>query len=175
MAEDPILAELLLKYEEEISAADEVLCNNSKYRDDSEIEQLVADLYYQYGLEMWGDEYDIVLGGGFIRTRSPYNLYAGEIRFADVYSVLPFDNQIVLCSISGRDLKNKFINTTNTDYYISGENLSSLTINDNATYYIVVDTYTSSYSYNNLTVVERGEEGLYARNLFADYIKKYWN
>ena len=175
VSEDLILSELLLKYEDEISAADEVLCYNSKYRDDSEIEQLVADLYYQYGVERWGSRYNIVLGGGFIRTRSPYNLYAGEITYSDVYSVLPFDNQLVLCSISGKDLKNKFINTTNEDYYISGDNLSSLNIVDTATYYIVTDTYTSSYSYNNLTEVARYDEGVFARDLVAEYIKKYWS
>ena len=173
LADDPIVAELLLKYDEQISAADEVLGTNSKYLDDSEVEQIVANLYYQAGVEVWGDKYNITLGGGFIRTRNPYNLNAGSVLYSDVYSLLPFDNDLVLCSISGADLLSKFINTTNSDYYIAaGVDINTLknSISSGKTYYIVVDTYTSSYTYNNLTEVAR-ISGLYARDLFAEYVR----
>ena len=115
---------------------------------------------------------DIILGGGFIRTRNPYNLKAGQITYSDIYSLLPFDNELVLCSISGRDLKRKFINTNNSDYYICYGDNDISSINDNATYYVVVDTYTSSYVYNNLTEVARFGPGVYARDLFAEYVKE---
>ncbi len=171
MAQDPLIDELLTKYKDMIDGAYEVLGTNSRYLDDSAVEQIVADLYYEYGVEKWGDEYDIILGGGFIRTRNPYNLKRGEITYSDIYSLLPFDNELVLCSISGRDLKRKFINTNNSDYYICyGDNDISF-IDDNATYYVVVDTYTSSYVYNNLTEVARYGSGVYARDLFAEYVK----
>ena len=170
-AEDPIIASLLDKYADMINAAYEVLGNNKQYRDDEIVEQMVAQLYYEYGVAKWGDKYDITLGGGFIRTRTPYNLYAGEVTYADVYSLLPFDNELVLCSVKGSDLKKKFINTSNTDYYVYGDfNVNS--IKDNQIYYIVTDTYTSTYSYNNLTEIERVTDGVYARDLVADFIRK---
>jgi 2',3'-cyclic-nucleotide 2'-phosphodiesterase (5'-nucleotidase family) len=171
-AEDPILAQLLLKYADQLDGAYDVLGYNSQYRDDTDIEQLVADLYYQYGVEKWGDKYDIILGGGFLKTRSPYNLYKGDITYSDIYSVLPFDNEIVLCSIKGSDLKKKFINSTNSDYYIGYGNNNLSSIKDNQTYYIVTDTYTSTYSYNNLTEIERSTDGVFARDLVADFVCK---
>ena len=170
-ADDPIIEALLLKYADMIEAANEVLGNNKQYRDDEVVEQKVAELYYEYGVAKWGDKYDIVLGGGFIRTRSPYNLYAGEVTYSDVYSLLPFDNELVLCSVKGSDLKKKFINTSNSDYFIYG-NYNVNNIKDNQIYYIVTDTYTSTYSYNNLTEIERSTDGLYARDLVADFIRK---
>ena len=170
-AEDPILDELLEKYADVIDGAYDVLGTNSRYRDDSEVEQLVADLYYQYAIERWGDEYDIVLAGGFIRTRAPYNLYAGDVTYSDIYSLLPFDNELVLCSIKGSDLKRKFINTTNSDYYISYGDYNLSSISDSKTYYVVVDTYTSTYSSNRLTEVELSGENMYARDLMAEFIK----
>jgi len=44
-------------------------------------------------------------------------------------------------------------------------------ISDSATYYIVVDSYNSSYAYNQLTEVARLDEYYFARDLFADYIR----
>jgi 2',3'-cyclic-nucleotide 2'-phosphodiesterase (5'-nucleotidase family) len=172
LADDELVDRLLEEYAEDISGAYEVLGNNRKYRDDSEVEQLVADLYYEFGVSEWGDKYDIVLGGGFIRTRNPYNLYAGETTYSDIYSLLPFDNALVLCSIKGSDLKSKFINTSNSDYYICYGDYDISSIKDNATYYIVTDTYTSTYAPNRLTEVARAADGIYARDLVADFIKK---
>ena len=172
--DDPIVDELLEKYADLIAPANEVLGTIGRYVDDSEVEQIVANLYYEFGLERWGDEYDIVLGGGFLRTRSPYNLYSGTLTYADVYSILPFDNDIVLCAISGRDLYYKFITTDNSDYYVcTGGDIDALidSIDMNKTYYIVTDTYTSTYSYNNCTEVARCTDRIFARDLLAEYIK----
>ena len=169
----PIVTELLNDYSEVIAKATEKLGYNRSYRDDSVLEELVAKLYYEFGIEEWGDEYTVTLGGGFLRTRSPYNLKAGDVYYADVYSLFTFNNDIVLCSISGKDLLDKFINTNNDDYYVAaGVNIDTLkaSIDQNKTYYIVVDSYTSSYRYNNLTEVAR-ISGLYARDLFAEYVK----
>ena len=170
-ADDPIIDELLLKYQDQISDAYEVLGTNKQYRDDEVVEQMVAQLYYEYGVAKWGSKYDIVLGGGFIRTRTPYNLYAGEVTYSDVYSLLPFDNELVLCSIKGSDLKSRFINSSSSDYFVYG-NYSISDIKDNQIYYVVTDTYTSTYSYNRLTEIERATDGVYARDLVADFIRK---
>ena len=78
----------------------------------------------------------------------------------------------MLCSIKGSDLKRKFINSTNSDYYISYGNYNLSSISDSKTYYIVTDTYTSTYSSNRLTEIELSGENMYARDLVADFVKK---
>lgn len=170
---DPIVDELLLKYADQIAKADELLCVLPSRLSSGVICQLVADLYVKAGEEQWGEEYDMVLGGGFLKVRNPYNLSAGEVRYRDLQAILPFDNEIVLCSISGAKLLSQFINTTNSDYFISMSAYGkSISIDPNATYYIVVDTYTSTYRYNGLTEVARYQLGVYARDLLAEYLKE---
>ena len=174
LEDHPIVDELLQKYADQVDAGKLVLGQNSRLRNSTEIKNLVADLYYAAGIERWGDKYDIALGGGFISVRSPYDLAAGEVKYSDLNSLLPFDNQLVLCSIKGRDLKNKFFETNNSNYYIAyGDYGASIrnNIDYNATYYIITDTYCSSYAYNNLTVVDYYDAGVYARDLIADYVR----
>ena len=68
----------------------------------------------------------------------------------------------------------KFINTTNTNYYISLSSYGNSIKNNivsSATYYIIVDTYTSNYAYNNLTEIARYTPNVYARDLVAEYVK----
>ncbi len=173
-AEHPMVDTLLEKYQSQISKAYESICKLDKTFYSKEILTICAELYYNAGLEMWGDEYDIVLGGGFMSARSPYELNRGDVDYADIYSILPFDNQLVLCSIKGRDLV-KFANKTPEQrYYIfTGEYGTSVlnSIDESATYYVVTDTYSSTYRYNNLTEVARYTPNVYARDLFAEYLK----
>ena len=162
------------KYAEQLAQGDAILGINAKTRYSDQIKQKVADLYLAYGLERWGEQYDLVLGGGFISTRSPYDLAAGEVQYADLQMLLPFDNQIVLCSIKGSDLLSKFINTNNSNYYITlsdfGKEMQG-SIDRNATYYIVTDSYCSSYAPNRLTVIDTYDADTFARDLIAQYIK----
>ena len=168
LPDDPIVDELLEKYADQVSIANKVLGYNSRYRSSSALSQLVADCYYRFGLEQWGDRYDIVLGGGYLTTRSPNSLSAGQVTYGDLQSIFPFDNVLTLCSIKGSDLLKKFINTSNSSYYICTGNYG--TIDRNATYYIVTDSYTAYYGPNKLTVIEEFAPGTYARDLLADYI-----
>lgn len=173
LPDDPIVETLMEKYKEQVSAGDAVLGYNDSYRSGDYLRQLVADLYAKVGEEAFPD-YDIVLGGGFLSVRSPYNLAAGEITYSQLQMIMPFDNTLVLCSVKGSDLKKKFINTSNDNYFVGytdyGRSVSSK-IDNNATYYIIVDTYTSTYGPNKLTEIARYKEGVYARDLLADYIR----
>ncbi len=162
------------KYSDIIAKAYEVLGTVSSKQSSSTLADIVAELYLEVGLERWGKEYNIVLGGGYIKTRSPYDLAAGEVVYADVLSLLPFDNQLVLCSISGSDLSSRFVNTTNTNYhnyYSDYGNSIKNNISSYSTYYVIVDTYTAFYSYNNLTIVDYYDDGVYARDLVSAEIK----
>lgn len=173
MADDPVVDQLLDKYADDIEGANRMLGYNGRYRSSSALRQLVADCYYEAGVERWGDKYDIALGGGFITIRSPYDLDPGEVTYGMVQMLLPFDNDLVLCSVQGRYLKSQFFFTDNDRYGISyGDYGASIknNIDPNATYYVVVDTYTSSYKPNNLTVVDTYTPGVYARDLLAEFI-----
>ena len=159
------------KYADEIGNAYGTLGYNAQKRNSTYMSQLVADLYLQAGLEKWGDEYDIVLGGGKINCRSPYNLYQGDVCYADLMSLFPFDNNIVLCSIKGYYLKSRYLK--NDSYYISLSDFgieNKDNIDDNATYYVIVDSYGVDYTWNNLTVVDvLDPDGIYAVDLLAKY------
>lgn len=173
-ADDPIVETLLEKYDDQISSAYEVLGHNKTHRRSDFLQQLVADLYYELGVQLWGGEYDIVLGGGYMSVRSPYELSAGDVTYADLQSIFPFDNQITLCAVQGRDLKYRFLETDHEKYFIHcgdyGESIRRQ-VDEDATYYIVVDTYTAYYAPNNLTVVETYDPDIFARDLLADYVK----
>ncbi len=170
---DPIVNNLLSKYGDVLAKGDEVLGINPSKISSDDLSDLVAKVYYEKGEETWGDEYDIVLGGGFISPRSPYNLYAGEVKYSDLYSLFPFDNAIVLCSIKGSDLKNRFF-ADRDDYHIyCGDYGNSIknSIDNNKTYYIITDTYSSLYAPNKLTVIKTYDNLTFARDLLAEYIK----
>lgn len=170
-----LFEQLLAKYAEIIEKAEEVLGQNDAYMSGDALRQLVAQLYFEVGQERWGDQYNIVLGGGYLSVRDPGYLHAGEIIYADLVSLLPFDNPIVLCSVKGKELKSKFLETTNGNYFIFcgeyGESIKNQIV-DTATYYVIVDSYTSQYAPNKLTEVARLDETTFARDLVAAYIKE---
>ena len=173
MEKDATVEELLEKYSEQIAPAMKILGSNGQYRNKDSICQLVADLYCAKGVEKWADRYDIVLGGGYMSCRSPGYLPAGEVSYSQLQSLLPFDNQITLCSIQGRDLIDKFLETDHYAYYIKtteyGESIRS-SIDPGATYYVVTDSYSAYYSYNNMTVIDVYAEDIFARDLVAEHI-----
>lgn len=175
MEDDPIVEELMVKYEDQVSVATRLLGTNAAYRGSGELAQLVAQTYYEKGLELWGDEYDIVLGGGFITVRSPYHLPEGEVTYGDLQTIFPFDNYLVLCSIQGRDLQERFFETDNDRYYIAygeyGEQVRR-NIDPNGTYYVIVDSYSSIYGPNKLTEIARYEEKVFARDLLAEFVEE---
>ena len=173
LSPDPIVSTLMQKYVDEIAKANELLGVLPSYLNSSVIRQLVADLYLKAGGARWGEEYELVLGGGFITVRNPYDLEAGEVLYRDLQAILPFDNELVLCSVPGHKLLSQFIESSNSNYFISlSEYGKSITIDPNKTYYIIVDTYTSTYKYNGLTEIARYDANVYARDLLAAYIKE---
>ena len=174
LSDDPIVDELLEKYDEQISIASRPVGNNPSYMSGMDIKQLVADLYLEAGLKAWSDDYDIVLGGGYISVRSPGYLSAGTVIYGDLMDILPFDNAVVLCSISGRNLLDRFINSDNANYFLAYSSYGSSVvdnINPNATYYIITDSYSLDYAANGLTFIDKYENGnVYARDLVAEYL-----
>ena len=166
---DPIVEQIFDKYFPDENPYTTVLGASRTKRWSNDICDLVAELYYNKGKEVWGKQYNIVLGGGYLKTRSPYNIAAGNITYATLFSVLPFDNEIVLGSISGYYLKSQFLG--GKDNYHVYTDLTESQIEDNKQYYIVVDSYSSTYYYNHITEVKRLDHETYARDLLAEYVK----
>ncbi len=170
---DTIVDILMDKYSEESELLSSAVGTNSRQRYSNELKDLVAQRYASLAGERWG-EYDIVLGGGFISCRSPGRLDAGEVSYAELYMLFPFDNRLALCSCTGEDLLDNYINTSNKNYFVSytdyGESVRN-TIDANKTYYIITDSYNYTYAPNNLTVIEIYDDITYARDLVAEYIQ----
>ena len=174
MSSNPMIDELMQKYDEQVSIMFEVLGKNKDSRGKDELRSLAAQLYYDYGMELWGDEYDIVLAGGFFKLRAPGYLTLGNVTYSQLFMLFPFDNYLTLCSVRGSDLIRNFIETENENYFIAygeyGERIID-NIDPAETYYIVVDSYTSTYKYNNLTEIYRYEERVFLRDLMAEYVR----
>ena len=172
-AEDPAVLNILNKYKDKYEFAYQVSGYNDTTRYASELKQTVADLYYEYGNTTWGSQYNLILGGGYISCRGS-NLPMGDVTYADLYNLFPFDNDIALCSISGRNLRYTQFITGSNNYFIKwssyGESVQ-YNINDSATYYLVTDTYTVDY-YSSLNVISYLDNGgTYARDLLESYIR----
>lgn len=173
-ASDSIINDLVEKYKDEIGNPNEVVATLSRDVSSTAIVNKVAELYCSIGLQTWGSQYQIMLGGGYLKTRKPYSLSSGNVTVSQVQTLLPFDNKIVLCSLNGTELKNKFIYTSNTDYHIAysayGESVKDdVVYNPKKTYYIVTDTYTSDY--RHLTVLATLGDNVFARDLLCDYLR----
>lgn len=173
LEDDPVVSQLLEKYDEQVAPAMKVVGNNGVHRNSDELRQLVAKLYLDAGLEKWGKEYDIVLGGGFISCRSPGYMSSGEVKYGLLQSLFPFDNEITLCSIKGRELLSKFLETDHYAYFIEvsdyGDRIKN-SIDPDATYYVITDSFSAYYAPNKMTVLDVYAPEVYARDLLADYM-----
>ena len=170
MEDSPVIDRLLEKYEEDLSPAFEIYADLETSVPGDDLRQLVADLYYMEGLVRWGTEYDIALGGGYISIRNPGYLARGEVTYGDLLELFPFDNELVLCSIRGKDLIERFLETDNSNYFISCKEDLADNIDKNGIYYVVVDSYSSTYGPNCLTEIERYGDAYYARDMLANFI-----
>ena len=82
-------------------------------------------------------------------------------------SLLPFDNDLILGKIRGSDLKSNFLEKSTYTCAKNGNLCDNIV--STQYYYIVVDSYTAFYSWNNITVIER-LPNVYARDLLKDFI-----
>lgn len=177
--ESDIIDTLVTKYQDEIGNPDEVIGYNAQYRKSKTLADTMAMLYYEKGVEAWGNDYDVVLGGGYIKTRTPYNLPAGNVTMRQIQTLFPFDNSFMLCSIKGQDLLNRFFNSNHQDYHIYygtyGAQIKSQLSNGiglNDTYYVAVDSYSADYAPNKLTLVKNLGSDIFSRDLLVEYIKE---
>lgn len=169
LEDDPIVENLMDKYKEQIDYVNRELGYNSTKRSSDTIANLVVKLYYEAGVAKWGDQYDIVLAGGDINVRSPYDIPRGTVTYSQLQMILPFDNKLMLCSIKGKDLIEKFLNNSE---YVKYSKITASQVDPNKTYYIIADSWTSSYAWANCTEIAEYDNETYARDLLAKYIEQ---
>lgn len=167
LEDDAIVETLYTQYVTGDDPYTTVLGYNNARRSSHEIGEMVAQLYLEKGRQIWGDKYEVVLGGGFIKTRTPYDLAAGKVSYSQLFSLLPFDNAIVLCQVTGKQLREKMLNSSS--YFCAYDDGLRDRIVDTETYYIVTDTYTSFYKYNMFAEIDRLED-CYSRDFLKEYI-----
>lgn len=181
VSKDANTTALLEKYAPIIGDPSEVLGYNASNRSSTELRQKSAELMMEYGKKSWGNQYDIVLGGGYLSVRSPYTLSSGNVSKETIYNLFPFDNNMILCSATGAFLSRYYIHSSNKYYAVSFNDgySSSTTLEDNKIYYFVTDTYGSDYylygngyrENNQFKIVEQASDPCYLRDLFYDYIR----
>ena len=170
--EDSGALAIMNKYYDQYSIAYETVGQIDSYKSSYELRTKVGDLYYENGIKKWSS-YDIVCGGGYISCRAS-GISAGSVQYSDLYECFPFDNDIVLCAISGsRFISTQFI-TGSSNYFVKWKDgaLSSSDVDPSKTYYLVTDTYTTDYYYPNLQIIDYYASNTYARDFIADYIRE---
>ena len=186
--EDSATNALFQKYYDSYSFAYATIGQISEDKDADQLRTKAAQLYLSEGLEKWGESYpNIILGGGYMSCRSPYYLPAGEVTYSQLASLFPFDNDVVLCSVLGSELRTTQFIRGSSNYFVDWTSYGESMRNDvqyNETYYLVTDTYSSDY-YMDPTPNESGYThycpsmvvidalefgGRYTRDLLADYI-----
>ncbi len=172
LKDDPSVKTIFQKYFADSNPYETVLGRNASSRNSTAILNTVAKLYYEKGVEQWGGQYTISAGGGYLNARSPYRVSQGDVTYADLYSVLPFDNELVLGKLSGADFKS-FLNrrTDSSHKYTIYTTIEAVEVDLSKEYYVIVDTYTSTYRSNHITEVARLPKSMYARDLLAEYIQ----
>jgi len=121
--------------------------------------------------------YDVAVAGGHINCRSPKKLGQGNVTQSDVTNLFPFDNEMYLAKINGKDLKYNFLKSNN---YLAGSLNASSTTNFNADYYIILDSYNYFFLTKQLSnpikvdiIVNLTElHGIHPRDAFAKYLNK---
>lgn len=181
LEENAQVKELFVKYADYYSFVYEDVGYNSTFKNSNELRQIISELYLEAGIEKWGQEYQISLGGGYLSCRGN-GLDAGVVSYNKLAELFPFDNDVVLCSIRLGDLVNTdYFKMQNAYYFVTWSEygygvrskLYGHNYDPNELAYVVSDTYGSDYAPNHLTVVDHLQfGGMYARDLLAKYIKE---
>lgn len=175
LSEDSKTTALINSYMDVIGNPSEVVGYNKSEIKSASLSDLVASLYLSKGESLW-PSYNLVLGGGYIVSRTPYYLSKGNVTMETLFNLYPFDNNLELCSASGAFLKSNYTTSSNTYHVQYNSTLDSL--NSSTIYYFITDTYGSDYYiYGNgksrtgastFKVIDSKE--IYARDLLKEYI-----
>lgn len=135
------------------------------------IASLSARLMYEnYKNDAWSKDLKAAfVNGGCARQEIP----AGDVTYGQIYAALPFDNDLILFSTSGSNLKSLL-----SDSYLSGYSagLDVSTLSNDGVYQIMMLSYVSDKEQyaSNLTEISR-DSVTRSRDLVANYLRSQKN
>ena len=143
-----ILSTVFEKYDEYMSIGDTVLFTTDEYVSKYNVGLTVArSMYVKYGVDF------AVINSGGVRSA----IDAGEVTYAEVFQVLPFENEVYIVTLSGALLKS-YINNAGGIYYW-GINVSTIVDSEYYSLAIVDYVYLGSYfeNYRNDTYIDTND------------------
>ena len=156
-----ILSSVFEKYAEYIAIGETVLTTI-----DSEISRydvginVVYSMYSRYNTDI------AVINGGGVRT----SVEAGDVTYADIFQVLPFENEVYIVTLSGSQLR-EYLNRNSSGIYWYGITVGA--IEDSQSYTMaIVDFVYLGYtfdSYRNDSCIDTNE---LIRDVFIEFIKE---
>ncbi len=156
---DGTLSAVFEKYEEYMAIGETVLLTS-----DSEVSRYDVGISVAYSMYVKYNVDFAVINSGGVRT----SIDAGEVTYADVFQVLPFENEVYIVTLSGELLKS-YLNNSGGIYYW-GINVNS--IEDGRDYQMaIVDFVYLGYTfddYRNDSCVDTND---LIRDVFIEFIK----
>lgn len=97
----------------------------------------------------------------------------GNIKVKKIYEVFPFDNKVILTSMSGEKLKNLYENNSSYLYFSSGFNPYELDYNKTYTISTIDFVFTSTYYKNEFSNSTPNNTNVFMRDIFIEYIESW--
>ena len=154
-----ILSNVFEKYGDHISIGEEVILNTEYSIDRYDVGlSVVYSMYAKYGVA-----YSFINAGG-VRT----GIDAGEVTYADLFQILPFENEVYIITMSGSTLKNYLQNPGGIYYWGIGTDA----IEDEQEYNIaIVDYLFQSYYFDDFRTEIYVDTNDLIRDVFIEYVK----
>ena len=154
-----ILSNVFEKYGDHISIGEEVILNTEYPMDRYDVGlSVVYSMYAKYGVA-----YSFINAGG-VRT----GIDAGEVTYADLFQILPFENEVYIITMSGSTLKNYLQNPGSIYYWGIGTDA----IEDEQEYNIaIVDYLFQSYYFDDFRTEIYVDTNDLIRDVFIEYVK----
>ena len=153
-----ILSSVFEKYAEYIAIGNTVMFTAEESLDRYDVGIYVAySMYSKYGVDI------AVINSGGVRT----NIEAGEVTYADIFQILPFENEVYIVTLSGALLRS-YLNNAGGIYYW-GIYQEYIVDTEYYTLAIVDYVYLGSYfaNYRNDTCIDTNE---LIRDVFIDWL-----
>ena len=153
-----ILSSVFDKYGDYISIGEEVI-----FTTDYEMDRYDVGLTVVYSMyDKYSVAYAFINAGG-VRT----SIEAGEVTYADLFQILPFENEVYIITMRGSVLKS-YLNNPGSIYYWG---IGTDAIEDNQDYQIaIVDYLFQSYYFDDFRTETYVDTNDLIRDVFIDYI-----